>query len=311
MIEQERMAIIDVGSNSIRLVIYGIDAKRRYRSLYNLKIAARLSEYLNEEDALKREGFIVLTQVFTQFKAVLDAQNVNHVEAVATAAIRRATNQQDILQHINQSMGITIRVLSGEEEAYYGYLATINSTNIKDGLMFDMGGSSTEVVYFKNREIVESYSFPIGALTLAKMWNEDQASMKRIRHVAHEHFRQLSWLKKLGVPLIGVGGSVRQLAAVHRKRQQYPVSGLHQYEMTDTQLHDTFHYLRKIPPIKRSEIAGLSQERAGNIVPAGLFIAELMSTQKAKTSLLVVKGYVTESSMTSSCKTDKRGASLT
>ncbi|GAJ99129.1 hypothetical protein [Geomicrobium sp. JCM 19055] len=225
MIEQERMAIIDVGSNSIRLVIYGIDAKRRYRSLYNLKIAARLSEYLNEEDALKREGFIVLTQVFTQFKAVLDAQNVDHVEAVATAAIRRATNQQEILNHIEQSMGITIRVLSGEEEAYYGYLATINSTNIKDGLMFDMGGSSTEVVYFKNREIVESYSFPIGALTLAKMWNEDQASMKRIRHVAHEHFRQLSWLKKLGVPLIGVGGSVRQLAAVHRKRQQYPVSG--------------------------------------------------------------------------------------
>jgi len=290
MIEQERMAIIDVGSNSIRLVIYGIDAKRRYRSLYNLKIAARLSEYLNEEDALKREGFIVLTQVFTQFKAVLDAQNVNHVEAVATAAIRRATNQQDILQHINQSMGITIRVLSGEEEAYYGYLATINSTNIKDGLMFDMGGSSTEVVYFKNREIVESYSFPIGALTLAKMWNEDQASMKRIRHVAHEHFRQLSWLKKLGVPLIGVGGSVRQLAAVHRKRQQYPVSGLHQYEMTDTQLHDTFHYLRKIPPVKRSEIAGLSQERAGNIVPAGLFIAELMRHTEGKNLIISRKG---------------------
>ncbi|GAK11489.1 Ppx/GppA family phosphatase [Geomicrobium sp. JCM 19039] len=290
MNETKRMAVVDVGSNSIRLVIYAIDEQRRYRSLYNFKIAARLSEYLDEHDVLRPEGIRVLDQVFVQFNAVLRAHEVSDVKAVATAAIRRAQNRSEILESIYEKTAIEINVITGQEEAYYGYLATVNSIQLKDGLIFDMGGSSTEVAYFKDRELVHSHSFSIGALTLAKLWSDDPASIKRVKKLAHDAFVSIPWLQNLNVPLIGIGGSVRQIAAVQRRRHQYPVSGLHQYEMNDTQLLDTYHYLKKIPRIKRGEVSGLSEDRASSIVPAGLFISELMHYTKGKRLIISRKG---------------------
>lgn len=89
-------------------------------------------------------------------------------KGVATAAIRSAKNRKMVLEAIKRETNFDFRVLSGQEEAYYGYLAVIHSVYLTEGITIDIGGASTEVAYFKNRELVHSYSFPFGALTLKK-----------------------------------------------------------------------------------------------------------------------------------------------
>ncbi|MBB6448856.1 exopolyphosphatase/guanosine-5'-triphosphate,3'-diphosphate pyrophosphatase [Geomicrobium halophilum] len=293
MHETERIGVIDLGSNSIRLVIYTVGKHRRYRSLFNLKVAARLSQYLDEEtQLLTAKGFAVLEEIFSHFKAVLEAHQVQEVRAVATAAVRKAKNREQILSYVWEKTGIELQVLLGQEEAYYSYLATIHSIDIEDGLIFDMGGSSTEVAAMKSKRLTHAYSFPIGTLTLLQLWDENavNASTKRIKKLAAKMFSSQPWLKNMKVPAIGVGGSVRQLAAVHQHRRNDPFLGLHQYEMTSAELRDTYHYLRKIPLAKRGKVPSLSKDRADYIVPAGLFIAELLRHIQATSLIISQKG---------------------
>ncbi|WP_054635461.1 hypothetical protein [Thalassobacillus sp. C254] len=164
--KKEKVGVLDIGSNSIRLVIHKIDDQKRYRQLHNLKQVARLSSHIDLDGRLTPEGFEVLKSALIQFEEIIQHHHVTKVKVAATAAIRNAVNQQDILDFIHKETSLYVRVLSGKEEAYYGYLAVVNSTSLREGITVDIGGGSTEVTYFHHRRLIYSHSFPFGALTL-------------------------------------------------------------------------------------------------------------------------------------------------
>ncbi|GEK58729.1 exopolyphosphatase [Marinococcus halophilus] len=294
---KEKVAVIDIGSNSIRLVINEVDEKRGYRELHNLKTVARLSNHIDDQDALTAEGRDILLHTLQQFEEVLRFHDVQTIHAVATAAVRGASNREEILQYIEERIDFPIRVLSGEEEASYGYLAVVNSTSLSEGITIDIGGGSTEVTMFKNRELVRTHSFPFGALTLKQKFlpNDDKitsSNLKQMNKWIEKQFQKVPWLKKEGenLPVVGIGGSSRNMVLVHQASINYPLAGLHQYSMSGRDIAETMDLLEKSSLSERENIEGLSKDRADVIIPAVRIISQLYNHIDAPSYLISNKG---------------------
>ena len=160
----QRIAIIDIGSNSARLVISHIYKNGAYNMVYNQKEALRLSQKVDEKNMLTEVAFSSTIETMKSFAYMCKIYQADKTIAVATAAIRNAANGAELVARVAEETGIQLHIISGNTEAYISYLGVINTLNVKDGIIFDLGGGSTELILFKNRKILESVSLPIGAV---------------------------------------------------------------------------------------------------------------------------------------------------
>ncbi|SDN42629.1 Ppx/GppA family phosphatase [Alkalicoccus daliensis] len=268
----QQIGIIDMGSNSVRFVIYEVDEQACFREIQNLKITARLSTYIDDEGFMNKEGISLVLDTLDKFASIAESYQLTAVRGVATAAIRNASNRDEIMEAIRTESEFPFEVLTEEQEAYYGYLAVTNSTDFDEAVTIDIGGGSTEITYFKNRELQQSFSFPFGAITLKKQFisgdtpNDDEWE-KLCEFIKHS-YHTLDWIADKNVPVIGIGGSARNLALVHQDDISYPLSGLHQYTMTLDDISNTAEDLLDMSMKKREKLDGLSKDRADIILPA-------------------------------------------
>ncbi len=283
--EKQQIGIIDMGSNSVRFLIYEVDTDGYHQEIQNLKVSARLSTYINDEGEMTGEGIEKILNLLNKFESIAEGYNLTTVRGAATAAVRNAKNREEILKAIGQKSAFPFEVLSEEQEAYYGYLAVTNSTDFQEGVTIDIGGGSTEITYFENRELKHSVSFPFGALTLKEKFvkghTPTKKEQKRLIEFLQESYRSLPWLKDLQVPVIGIGGSARNLALVHQNRNAYPLSGLHQYVMTAEETTETSEWLTDMSLKKREKTDGLSKDRADIILPAVHAMQVLLTETKS------------------------------
>ncbi|WP_185819797.1 exopolyphosphatase [Salibacterium salarium] len=292
---KEKVAVIDIGSNSIRLVIHELDDKKGTRELHNLKQVARLSNHIDHDYQLTEAGLQVLKESLQQFEDVLHFHQVTNVKAVATAAIRNALNKEEIIDYIHRETSLRVRVLSEKEEAYYGYIAVVNSTSITDGISIDIGGGSTEVTLFKDKVLIHSHSFSFGALTLKKKFfpnkEPDKQALKKLSEYVIEQCKTIPWLQEAKkLPIIGIGGSARNMSLVHQSQVNYPLAGLHQYEMSINELKSMMQLFENSSLKEREHIDGLSKDRADVIVPAVRVIHEIADYIQADYFMMSNKG---------------------
>src|SRR5690606_1479843 len=292
--EQEKYAIIDIGSNTIRLVIYTRDKSGRFTESENVKAVARLRNYLNEDNVLKQEGIDVLIKTLKSFQEVTRHHQLKDIKCVATAAVRQAVNQDSILAAVEKETDFTMRILSEFEEANYGYLAVVNSTPFASGITVDIGGGSTEVTYFHNRQLIFFYSFPFGALSLKQQFVEGntptKGELRELRSFLKEQFDQLEWLADKRLPLIGIGGSARNMAQIHQEHIEYPLSGVHQYMMIRDDVEEVSDLLKSVDFSELQRLEGLSKDRADIIIPAVEVFRYLMELIDTKQFALSRKG---------------------
>jgi exopolyphosphatase / guanosine-5'-triphosphate,3'-diphosphate pyrophosphatase len=291
--DKQFYAIIDIGSNTMRLVIYMQEKGGRLKEVENVKAVARLRTYLDNNQKLSNAGISKLISTLKSFQDVLAAYDVNSIICVATATIRQAKNNQQIKEKIEIETGLDIRILSEEEEAYYGYLAVVNSTSITTGITVDIGGGSTEVTYFENRELIASHSFPFGALTLKEFLSESiptEQELVELKQFLTEQFRSLPWLINKDVPLVAIGGSARNLAQIDQNIKRYPLAGLHQYKMYDTDIQSISNYLTDLKTEDLPKVEGLSKDRADIIIPAIQVFHTLYQVIQADSFILSRKG---------------------
>ncbi|WP_080147201.1 exopolyphosphatase [Marinilactibacillus piezotolerans] len=276
----QRIGLIDVGSNTIRLVVFEIDANLTITELQNIKTPARLVQYLDEDQVMSKKGINVLTTALESFKEIGERYHIETMLPVATAAIRRSKNAEAILKTVKKKTGIELRILKEEEEAFYGNYAVRHTMDIKDGVTIDIGGGSTELTLFKNKEVVHSHSFPFGVVSLKRQFfdgkdHNDKKAIEKARKWVKEQFSSLDWLPKLEVPLIGIGGSARNIADVHQRQHDYPIAGIHGYTMKESELIETFDLLADTSMKELSKLDGLSEDRKDIIIPAGIVFVEL------------------------------------
>ncbi|MGG0656828.1 Ppx/GppA family phosphatase [Rummeliibacillus pycnus] len=266
-----KTAIIDIGSNTVRLVLYKYDLKRGMKEIENIKVVARLRNYILPNGKLSEQGIQILQTILGTFRDMLHDYDITDVLATATAAIRQATNGPEILDKLKKEIGIEIKLLSEEQEAFYGYFAVIHTIATPSAITIDMGGGSTEITYYHNKELIQSHSFPFGSVSLKQQFMQSNTltdeERQKIYEFAKEQFLTLSWLTGLKLPVIGIGGSARNMAKMDQRKKNYPISGIHQYKMTNDDFDEIRSEISSLSFEELKQLDGLSSDRADIIAP--------------------------------------------
>ena len=261
----ERRAIIDIGSNSVRLIIYRIKGDSTFKVINEAKRTIRLGSYLREDDYLSESGLNILLKVLKVFKDICKRYEVLEIYVVATEAIRRSINKYDVCNKIKLDLGLEVNILSGLEEAKYGYLAIKNSMLEKNAVLLDLGGSSMEITLMENGEFKETISLPLGSIPLTKMFNnlESKEMEIELNKFIYDRLQEISWLKKNNnLNVIGIGGIAKHIARVYKEDKDYPKELLHNYSMTIDEISKIYNDFLKLPIKERTNFKGLSKKRA-------------------------------------------------
>ncbi len=273
----EKIGIIDLGSNSARLVIVNLFADGYFMVVDELKESVRLGQDMERDGFLKPQRVAETIKTLKMFRKLCDASGVTRIIAVATAAVRRAKNQRSFLDEIQASCGIKIRVLTAEEEAVYVYRGVINTMDVPKGIILEIGGGSTKIVYYNRRNILNHVTLPFGAVTLTGLFSEEglkpEEVAKKIEEFFIEQLKKVEWLLEIDpdVQMIGVGGSFRNLFKISKMVHKYPLDNVHNYTMLTEDFMPVYDMIKVLDLDKKKKIKGLSAERA-DILPAALAI---------------------------------------
>jgi exopolyphosphatase / guanosine-5'-triphosphate,3'-diphosphate pyrophosphatase len=280
----ERLAVIDLGSNSFRLVVFMAHDGwwKRTDEIYE---PVRIGQGLAATGRLGEkpiERALATLDVFAHFcrASGLDAGSV---DAVATSAIRDAENAEGFLATARERSGLPIRVLSREQEARYGYVAAVNSTTLSDGYVLDLGGGSMQLVRVADRLAREFGSWPVGTVRMTERFLPANGPAKRKQieelrdHVAAE-LEQAAWLSDSDRPrgdrrLVAIGGTVRNLAAAAQRAAGLPSNGVQGMVIERKALDELAQRLASLPAAERSSIPGIKPARA-DLILAGAVVVQ-------------------------------------
>lgn len=273
-----KIAIIDLGSNSARLVIANIMPGGYFMVIDELKEPVRLAQDMEIDGFLRPLRIQQTIKTLKTFRTLYESHGVSKVFAYATAAVRHAKNQKSFIDEVQSSCGIKLQVLSQEEEATFVYQGVINSMEVPKGLIVDIGGGSVKMIYYNRRVMIAQDTLPFGAVTLSEKFarhGTPEECQSAITAYVTEHLEKLDWLKNLDpeTQLIGVGGSLRNLGKISRKLKKYPLDMAHNYHIPFTEFETIYDTIKPLAPEKLMRIKGLSSARA-DIFPAALSVVE-------------------------------------
>lgn len=288
-----KLAIIDLGSNSARMIIMKVYEDGSYKMLDQVKEMVRLSEGMGETMTLRPRAIKRTIDGLRLFKKLIQIHEVDQVRLIATAAVRNAQNQQFFLEKVRTETGLEFQVITGEREAYYGYLGVINTIDIADCIIIDVGGASTELTLVENRRFKESISFPFGAVLLSEVFLEkDKISpgkLKKLEEYILEKLKTVPWLSKNShLPVVGLGGTARTFGKIDKNQIGFPLSSLHNYRLAAKEVYNIYSRVAKADLRQRRAITGINKERADIIVGGMVPIKMLMQYLKAKE--LIISG---------------------
>ncbi len=281
----KQIAIIDIGSNTVRLVIYQVSRGYKYDVLVNHKEAVRLRNYV-EDNKLTEEGIEKLRRVLNVFAAILhkDEIPVEQTKFFATQTIRMIDNQDEVVSQMENEFDISIEVFSEEKESLLGYQGMNTFLVHEDeGLYVDLGGGSTEIVHFKDDEPLDYHCFDFGSVVLRSLIEhpiptEDEISY--LRSYLFDKFEQVPWLRDIKTPLVVVGGSSRNLVRIDKfitKREEET----HGYRLGLREIKRIRKILMLLNLEEIQNIKGFTTSRSDIIIPSILVFEMLYEYIKA------------------------------
>ncbi len=278
-----RRAILDLGSNSFRLVVFE-STKHWWRRSDEIRESVRLAADVGEDGAIGKAGLRRATDVLDVFAGFLKSAGIGgeQICAIGTSAIREATNQDEIISLARKHCGIDINVISREREAWYGYVAAINSTTLTDGTVLDIGGGSMQLTGVQDRRPIEAASWLLGAvrMTAAHLPPGGPATRNQVRALrdhALAQFEQAPWLGSTGPRFVGIGGAVRNLATASLDLHGHPQVGGAQGVVVDRDtLDELIEELRRRPSAERGRMRGIKPSRADIILAGAVVIGAAM-----------------------------------
>jgi exopolyphosphatase/guanosine-5'-triphosphate,3'-diphosphate pyrophosphatase len=289
------VAVIDIGSNSGRVMVFERDPSNHLRLLAGSRAPLRLVHDVDERGELSETTMARTMEALRDFQAIAASTGAARIVAVATAAMRDATNGALFTRRVKRELGIRIDIIEGREEAGLGFAGAVRGLAVSSGLLFDMGGGSLQVTRFTRRRLTDAVSLPFGALRLSEQFlTSDPPTGKQVRRL-REHVR--SRLARCGLGrvassdrLVGTGGTLRNLAKIDHHSRGYPIDSVHGYELSADRLADIADRLAATRAKHRDEVAGLSAERADSIVGGAIAIQTLAELVRAKTILVSGQG---------------------
>ncbi len=277
---QRRLAVADLGSNSFRLVVFTA-ASHWWKRTDEIYEAVRIGEGLAASGRLGEAPIaraLATIEVFAHFADAMKLR-ADEIDGVATSAIRDATNAAEFLVQARELL--PVRVLSREEEARYGYLAAINSTTLRDGCVLDLGGGSLQLVAVRDRIAAEMGSWQLGAVRMTERFLPgDGPARKRELDALRAHVREqlacAPWLAESGPTIVGIGGTVRNLASAAQREAGLPSIGIQGQDVGIDVLAGLIDELAALPASERRTVPGIKLGRADLILAGAVVLHTVM-----------------------------------
>ena len=282
----DRCAIIDIGSNSIRLVVY--QARTRVPAImFNEKVMAGLGRGLAANGRMSNGAMAVAVTGLRRFAALVEAMGIANVRTVATAAVREARNGQAFIERVEDECGLVIEVIDGEAEARGAALGLVSGIPHADGVVGDLGGGSLELIRVSGGEMGNRISLPIGALRLDAVRKGDRRALGPFIAKALD---QIDWAAEgRGKPFYMVGGSWRALAQIHIWMTGHPLPIVHQYEMPAAAPAQLFRSLAHTELATLKAVPHLSTSRLPSLPGAAMLLAAVV--KRLGSSSVIASGF--------------------
>ncbi|QMU07185.1 exopolyphosphatase [Levilactobacillus suantsaii] len=285
----KNLVVIDLGSNSVRMTVTEVDSHGNYQTVNQIKRYVRLSANMGPKRVLQPETIDRTMAALVDFKAIYSKLDHPEIHAVATAAVRQATNQKAFLKQVKEKIGLSLEVISGATEARYDYLGVVNTLPIINGLVVDTGGGSSELILVQNQQLKHVVSIPLGSVTLSQNYLESDKikpdSLFKAMTFVNNVFNDIWWLREAtNLPIVGLGGANRTLAKINRRKKNFlNAEDVHGYKLTDEDVYETLTRLLGATLEERKKVPGLAKERAdiiiGGLIPVTLLMRLLDSQQ--------------------------------
>ena len=274
-----RVASIDLGSNSTRLLIADI-TNGTLSTIYKEHQVTRMADKLSESKIISKESTKRVPKVLAGYFKVIKRNNVENIQIVGTAALRDANNSQDITQLIEKKFGIEVEIVSGEEEGVLTSVGVLNTLGGLDNfLIVDIGGRSTEFIYDSDRRIV-SKSINIGVVTLSELFfnnlpPSEEKVLSAIEYIKNNLFQSNIFNGRI---LIGVAGTFTSLASIFLEQTQFNEQEIHLTELKNMDVFDIYEELLHLnEPQIITKYKGLDPKRAKTIQAGILLAKEIIS----------------------------------
>ncbi len=293
-----RLAVVDLGSNSVRLVIYQ-GLSRNPSIIFNEKAVLALGRGLQATGMLNEQGMVEAMPVLERYALVAAAMNAQPLEILSTAALRDAANGAVFANLVRRRLpGVNLTVLSGGEEAALSAQGLLCGIPEAEGVLGDMGGGSLELVSLGSGSlgpgsmgqsaIGHAASLPIGALRLA---DNSGGDMARARAVVEDALAPLPWLKEAaGRDLYLVGGAWRALARIHIAQTGYPLSVVHHYTLGRDEARDLTGVITALPRRSLERIPGVPRRRIEALPYAAVVLRRLLRVTNARRVVFSANG---------------------
>ncbi|MEL7488214.1 MAG: Ppx/GppA family phosphatase, partial [Pseudomonadota bacterium] len=252
-----KRAVVDIGSNSVRLVIYD-GTLRAPSQICNEKALCGLGRNLKPGGALDHDAAEMALTTLKRFRRILDEHGSPHTRAIATAAVREASDGPAFVEAVN-AIGFDVEIINGQREAALAAFGVLSYNPEAEGIIGDMGGGSLELVAVKQRALKDAVSLSLGPLRLMQ---ETDGDIARADEIVERRLDDVKWIGAApGGTLFAVGGAWRAVARIHMRLRSYPLSILHHYALPLREATDLCDLIARQSRRSLEEIPGIPRRR--------------------------------------------------
>ena len=279
-------AVVDIGSNSVRLVIYE-GLSRSPTPIFNEKELCGLGRSVASTKRLDDEAMEGALTTLRRFKALCDQMHVSHVHVIATAAMREAENGAAFLDKARDVCGCEVELTSGPREARLSALGILAGVHHADGIAGDLGGGSLELADIANGTISAAVTLPLGGLRLE---DESGGALKKAEKIVEKALKPLDLSHGKGRAFYAIGGTWRAIARLHMIVTKYPLLVTHAYEVSAETMIEFCRFLQKDNDETRATIQQVSSERRPLIAYGALVLEDVLKATKSKSVIMSALG---------------------
>lgn len=283
LLKQTRLAAIDIGTNSIRSIIIETSGNGKYKILDDEKVLVRLGEGLHQSGAISPAACRRALEALSRQKKIIDGYGVASIDAVATSAMRKASNGPALAQAIKETTGVEVDVISGEEEAELAALSAAHNFELEGvrHLIFDIGGGSMELIAALGAHTEEMLSLELGAVFLTESFLKGDpvspSELEKLRKHVRKTLKRAYTGERSGMQcLVGSGGTVTSIAAMVAATRKEKYDSVHGYELLRSEVVHLLAMLARKSDKERRTVPGLNPDRSDIIVAGVTVVDELM-----------------------------------
>ncbi|MDZ7332355.1 MAG: Ppx/GppA family phosphatase [candidate division KSB1 bacterium] len=294
-LEIRRAAVLDIGTNAIKFLIAEKNAHGDWETVLDTSQVTRLGQGLHSSGLLNTAAMERSIAAIQKFLGIAREQQVDHILAVGTMALRTAANAQDFVERLRREANLNIQIIDGEEEARLSWLAVISSLPVPKArwLIFDVGGGSTEFILSQDRQLLGKISLNIGVVRLTEQIlisdpvtdEEVQLADRSIKAA----FQAIPWSGPISV-LVGVGATMTTLGAMQHQLRRYQANLIHGLQLSYHDVTTLVSALKSKTIAERKRMPGLPADRADVILAGGMIVSAIMKQMQSKSVIISDRG---------------------